>query len=303
MSKLLNTTILQKQTQLVSNPNQYAAQFFSSIDWNTLVSFSPLSILLVDTSNKIIQVNANFCRFTDYYQEELLSMNLADISPDFSALLSPSEFNREIHHFSDLAVSFYTKSNQLKYGKVSTLPTAVQLENKKVAHLFFITEVDKWVKENNKLELQISEVERKGVTDAMTNDRSMNRFKSIKDQLKVIRQKIHSYEAMNDIDKLLSRMDSEIREMRSGKMFLQYFENVCPSFSQNLILECPALTASEVKHCVYIYMQLSPFEVAQILGINKKSVEMARYRVKKKLGLQRKESLRLFLNQITDKQN
>jgi DNA-binding CsgD family transcriptional regulator len=49
--------------------------------------------------------------------------------------------------------------------------------------------------------------------------------------------------------------------------------------------------------CAYLKMELSTKEMAPLLGISVRGVETLRYRLRKKLGLEREESILDFLNQ------
>lgn len=81
--------------------------------------------------------------------------------------------------------------------------------------------------------------------------------------------------------------------------FTTHFENVHPRFFQKLQhhAEQP-LSALDQKYCAYLRMQLSTKEIANLLNIEPKSVRMAQYRIKKKLGLTEDNDLKDFLHQL-----
>lgn len=70
----------------------------------------------------------------------------------------------------------------------------------------------------------------------------------------------------------------------SWERFKIHFEGVHPSFFSKLSTQYPDLTQKELRHCAYIKMNLDVNEVANLTGVAQKSVEMARYRIKKKMG-------------------
>ena len=47
----------------------------------------------------------------------------------------------------------------------------------------------------------------------------------------------------------------------------------------------PQLSQTDLRMCVYIKLNLSTKEIAELMNISPRSVEMARYRLRKKLGL------------------
>ena len=50
--------------------------------------------------------------------------------------------------------------------------------------------------------------------------------------------------------------------------------------------------------CAYLKMDLSSKEIAPLLNITVRSVEMTRYRIRKKLGLSREDNLTEFLQKF-----
>lgn len=58
------------------------------------------------------------------------------------------------------------------------------------------------------------------------------------------------------------------------------------------------LSRLDLKHCAYIYIGLTNKEVAQRLGIAPKSILMARYRIKLKLGLGKEEELDTYIRSL-----
>ena len=68
----------------------------------------------------------------------------------------------------------------------------------------------------------------------------------------------------------------------------------------SLLERHPSLTQNELKHFLYIDMQLSNKEVSQLLGITDESVKKARQRLKKKLGLSADTTLKSYLNEMVN---
>ena len=75
------------------------------------------------------------------------------------------------------------------------------------------------------------------------------------------------------------------------------FEKSRPDFFTKLLEQNPKLSIIEQKHCAYVVTNLKSKEVATILNLSPRSVETARYRIKKKLDLQ-DESLFDFLRKL-----
>ncbi|GHV70600.1 hypothetical protein FACS189420_2360 [Bacteroidia bacterium] len=92
-----------------------------------------------------------------------------------------------------------------------------------------------------------------------------------------------------------NRIDENIREDDSLQKFEENFDLVHNNFIRRLSTDFPDLTMAERKMCAYIKMQLSSKEIAPLLNISIRGTETLRYRLRKKIGLHRDESLTQFL--------
>lgn len=73
--------------------------------------------------------------------------------------------------------------------------------------------------------------------------------------------------------------------------FTRHFEQVHPQFFMKLQEQYPSLTSNDLIHCAFIKLMLKQKEVALFLNINERSVQMIRYRLKKKLDLHPEDDL------------
>ena len=99
--------------------------------------------------------------------------------------------------------------------------------------------------------------------------------------------------------KILGKIRSEIKENIQHDDVWQQFEGnfdiVYNELLKRLGERFPNLTVSDKKMCAYLKMDLSSKEIAPLLNMTVRSIEMTRYRLRKKLGLRREESLTEFL--------
>ena len=98
-----------------------------------------------------------------------------------------------------------------------------------------------------------------------------------------------------EIKTLLGQINQISSPSQPVEEFLLHFEGVHPEYFDKLRKKSEKLTPLDLKHCAFIRMSLDSKEVAQILHVDPKSVQMARYRLKKKLNLSKEESLDHFL--------
>lgn len=94
---------------------------------------------------------------------------------------------------------------------------------------------------------------------------------------------------------LQKRIDREIDNQHQKKIFESYFEEVHAEFFDRLKDQYPQLSPKDLRLCAYIRMNMSTKEIATLLAISERGVEISRYRLRKKLDLSREINLSTFL--------
>jgi DNA-binding CsgD family transcriptional regulator len=79
------------------------------------------------------------------------------------------------------------------------------------------------------------------------------------------------------------------------EQFAFHFDRVHSDFLAALKQEYPQLTANEQKLCAYLRMNLSTKEIAGLMNISVRGVEISRYRLRKKLQIPTETNLFQFL--------
>lgn len=118
-----------------------------------------------------------------------------------------------------------------------------------------------------------------------------------------IKQLSESREASNKgVQKALIKIQDIINKSISSdsdwENFSQNFDVVYANFSTRLTERHPDLSVTDKRLCCYLRMGLTSKEIAPLVNITVKSVEMARYRVRKKLGLSPNDSLNSYLDSL-----
>ena len=94
-----------------------------------------------------------------------------------------------------------------------------------------------------------------------------------------------------------------IRDVEKGDQDLDHltmhFNNVNTEFFNRLKDRYPDLSQNDLKFCAYLRMNLSSKEMAQLMNITIKAVEVGRYRLRKKLQLLPETNLYEFLIDIS----
>lgn len=100
-------------------------------------------------------------------------------------------------------------------------------------------------------------------------------------------------------DALLLLNDAE-KNSDNWDKFASHFDEINNDFLKKLKSRFPTLTPTDLKVCAYLQLQLSTKEIAQLLAISVRGVEIKRYRIRKKLQLQKEQSMTAFLNAIAE---
>lgn len=103
----------------------------------------------------------------------------------------------------------------------------------------------------------------------------------------------------NIILKKLNKMQDDIKKNiehdNNWKRFAENFDLVYENYLKRLSESYPQLTISDKKLCAYLKMDLSSKDIAPLLNMSFRSVEMSRYRLRKKMELDRDVNLSEFL--------
>ncbi|HUH18268.1 triple tyrosine motif-containing protein [Albibacterium sp.] len=121
----------------------------------------------------------------------------------------------------------------------------------------------------------------------------------IKDKIHEILKKQDSDQGSISFRQLMRLVKSGERTNEDWEKFSIHFNNANEGFFSNLKERHPDLTSNELKLCAYLRMNLSSKEIAQLMNITIKGVEVGRYRLRKKLNISPEVNLHTYLLQFT----
>ncbi len=181
----------------------------------------------------------------------------------------------------------------------------------KIYSLYYTRQKNKLIAEHNlKMEFQHLENEQKLMklknmeliqdVDQKSKELAVSTLDLIRKNeiIKIIKDDLKKHKDTPDFEKflsLLSDFNVNISKRDSWIKFSESFDSIDKDFIKRLHVTHNDLTSSELKLCVYLRINMSSKEIAPILGISVKSVEIKRYRIRKKLGLEHNESLNNYL--------
>ncbi len=97
-----------------------------------------------------------------------------------------------------------------------------------------------------------------------------------------------------NIQNLLKKVNKELRSEKHWELFDSYFDEVHQDFITRVKEKYNFLTPKELRLCAYLRMNLSTKEIAPLMNISIRGVEISRYRLRKKLCLDHEVNLTEF---------
>ena len=148
---------------------------------------------------------------------------------------------------------------------------------------------------NDKLRSEIQLKSQALTSSAMNLIQKNQLLNNIKSTLKNISKEEANKNLTTQLSRLVKSIDKDLAGGEEWSQFAQNFDQVHGNFITRLKDKYPSLTPQEIKFSAYIRMNLNTKEIANLLGISVRGVEIGRYRVRKKLELERKDNLSDFL--------
>lgn len=105
-------------------------------------------------------------------------------------------------------------------------------------------------------------------------------------------------DARRAIQELQGKVTVDIKSDQVFNRVVEEFDLVHDDFIKKLRQRFLDLSNNEVLMCAYLKMNLSTKEIAPLLNISVRGVETMRYRIRKKFGLERDDSLTDFINKF-----
>lgn len=102
----------------------------------------------------------------------------------------------------------------------------------------------------------------------------------------------------NDIRRLLSSIASTDADSPEWDSYLKIIEQINPRFLKNLKNRCNNLSPNNIQLACYIYLGMTPRQIAHLTKIRPESVHQARWRLRVKLGVSSDEALDQLLSRL-----
>ena len=152
--------------------------------------------------------------------------------------------------------------------------------------------------QNDKLETEINYKNSELASTAMHLVKKGELVSKIKSELTQIVKAADSNKVEIELKKMIKSISEDDTIDTEWEKFATHFDKVHSDFIKVLKEKHPAISNNEVKICAYLRMNLSTKEIAQLLNISARGVEISRYRLRKKLGLKTETNLFDYLINI-----
>ncbi|MDB5199069.1 MAG: hypothetical protein JWO92_1032 [Chitinophagaceae bacterium] len=150
-----------------------------------------------------------------------------------------------------------------------------------------------------KLEAEVQHKNKELASVAMHLVQKGELLSKIKDQMVRLKEHSKSEKSSDDLKKIINVIKDENKIDKQWEQFTVHFDNVHSDFHTALKSKHPALSAKELKLSAYLRMNLSTKEIAQLMNISIRGVEISRYRLRKKLQIPTDVNLYDFLIEAT----
>jgi hypothetical protein len=120
-------------------------------------------------------------------------------------------------------------------------------------------------------------------------------METIKKELEEVKRKGKSTETKHALEKIVKEIDTTLRVQEDWEQFEYHFDQVHGDFLNRLREQFFDLTPNEQKLCALLRLNLSTKEISNLMSISLRGVEIARYRLRKKLGLDLGQNLSKFI--------
>ena len=145
--------------------------------------------------------------------------------------------------------------------------------------------------EYEKLQQDIVSKNRELAISTMSLIKKNEFLNSIKEELASTNQT----EVLNPVIKIIDR---NLNNTDDWKFFQEAFNHADKDFLKKIKAIHPKLTPNDLRLCAYLRLNLSSKEIAPLLNITSRSVEVKRYRLRKKMELPHESSLTNYILEL-----
>ena len=107
-------------------------------------------------------------------------------------------------------------------------------------------------------------------------------LKNLKSELEMLKSEINDSHLRKNVNSIIRKLEYEKTIDEGWDQYSMYFDQIHNDFLKKLQEKHPTLTATHQRLCTYLKMNLSTKEIAPLMNISVRGVEISRYRLRKK---------------------
>ena len=176
---------------------------------------------------------------------------------------------------------YYKKQRQNLLEKANREIKLKELESKQILTQF----------KNEKLKIKVESKSRELAVSTMSLIKKNEFLNSIKSELLKL-------DANNNVKQIIKIINNNLNNTDDWKLFEEAFNNADKDFLKKVKDKHPELTPNDLRLCAYLRLNLSSKEIAPLLNISSRSVEVKRYRLRKKMNLPHESSLTNYIIEL-----
>lgn len=185
-----------------------------------------------------------------------------------------------------IAIYFIGKWQQQKFKKQQQKHEAEQQQLQYIHDLEISkTEAELIVLRNEKLESEINFKNSELAASAMHLVKKGELLSKLKTELAQVMKATENQQTASEIKKVIKKVSEDDNVDKEWDHFAKHFDSVHSNFVVALKEKHPTISPNELKLAAYLRMNLTTKEIAQLMNISPRGVEISRYRLRKKLQL------------------
>ncbi|MBC7654247.1 MAG: transcriptional regulator [Oligoflexus sp.] len=151
---------------------------------------------------------------------------------------------------------------------------------------------------NEKLQVELESKGREVTNSAMNIVYKNELLQKIKEEIDHLKDKEGKKLTDEQLRKLQKIIDESMSDERDWNLFETSFNETHENFFKKLKVAHPDLVPNDLKLCAYLRLNMSSKEMASLLNISLRGMEIRRYRLRKKLNLPHDKNLVEFLMEL-----
>jgi len=181
--------------------------------------------------------------------------------------------------------TYYRRSNRKQQRKLRAHQEET-LEREKLKRDKQIAELQK-----DQIQIELREKDKRLATITMNSIKRNNMLNELKSEVLEIQGSESPSSIKQQVQRVIRKINTQLSNEDDWEKSESYFNTIYDGLLDRLKKQYPLLTKTDLKLCVYMKLNYSTKEIAELMNISPRSVEMGRYRLRKKLGISQSEPI------------